>query len=185
MRIVCVVLVIATATSVLRAEDKPEPDVAAFKMGKVSLETKLEDFKKLYPTAKKDKESDAKLGTEVYLFDVEGMSLMRVQFLDGMPFQVQGLWLNKELGKIGGWETVFDKIKDKYGKQHEDSPGIKSEKPLEVELLWKNKAATKVLEFQLKGDDKREEVCVSVVNFELIDKLKERKRKLAKSGLDD
>ena len=181
MRMVYIVLIVATAASVVRAEDKPEPDIAAFKMGKVSLETKLEDFKNLYPTARKDKESDAKLGTEVYIVEAEGMSLLGVKFLDGVLYEVKGFWLKKELGKIGGYETILEKIKNKYGKAHEDSPGIKSEKPIDAVLIWKNEADTKLLAFSLKEDH----ACVEVLNTELRDKFKERKKKSAKSGIGD
>ena len=183
MRCMLISLTLLAVVKFSYADDGVEPTIASFKIGKVGLGTKIQDFSKNYPNAVQQKTDNVTQSQEVYMVEPKGMDCLQATFLNGTAYRVSAIWTEQDLDKIGGYETLMDKLEKKFGVPHANSPGVQSRQPLILHMFWTDveQNPSQMLTFIVKNKN----ASISLVDVVVLNKIKESKRKSARTGIDD
>jgi hypothetical protein len=89
----------------------------------VSLGVTYSEIKAKYPDIEfRQNDSDAKVGLAVWTtYNPKTADSVDFYFLSGKLYKVRVLYMSKTLNKIGGYETIYEKLVAKYGKEDEAS----------------------------------------------------------------
>jgi len=164
--------------SVCFAGEKENQAAKDFKFEGVSFSTSLDQFKRMYPGARRGQDTDEKLGVEQYLLSSEVASLVSFHFFDGNLYEMRILYDVQKVNKIGGDEVLLTRLQDKFGTPDADSPGVIKKEPFEFRMEWSMKDAHRFV--VMRGEAKF--TRIDVIDTEVNTKMVKKKRKLADTG---
>lgn len=128
-----------------------------------------------------EKRSDSKNGVSVYgiVENFEGFDLCFLWFCDGKLFQIRLNYEPSTVDKIGGWETVIEKVVEKFGKPSPKSKGTDAKAEDEIaEFHWVFPDVHRFISIDVSKKD----MNVEFTDTEAYEKWQERKKKSAKVG---
>jgi hypothetical protein len=130
-------IALAACSVVAHAADKTPEQIKAAKefiIEGIGFSATPQTIRTKWPNAERvAKESNSKIGVEVlFVSETQNTDAMQFTFLDGKLMKIQALYQPARVKKMGGWETIAEKLVAKLGKADADSEVIdddpKSEK---------------------------------------------------------
>lgn len=117
----------------------------------VSLGATYSEIKAKYPDIEfRQKNSDAKVGLAVWAtYNPKTADSVDFYFLSGKLYKVRVLYMSKTLNKIGGSETIYEKLVAKYGK--EDDASFDNEK-LACDYTWQFYSVDRYINYSVIKD---------------------------------
>ncbi len=80
---------------------------------KVTFQTTLPEFKKLYPASIHGKNS--RIGESSYQFNSKAVGTIEATFLDNQLLSIQLRYGEQQLEDLGGWDILFKRLQAKFG----------------------------------------------------------------------
>jgi hypothetical protein len=152
--------------------------VKEFVVEGIGLGATYSEIKAKYPDIEFMKEdSDAKVGLAVWrTFSTKKVDAVRFYIFNGKTYKISIFYTAETLSKFGGYETIYQKLVAKYGKEDESSPDEKSL----CDYTWQFFDANRYINYNVV----KENSCgfVIVVDKELSRQLSEKRKSQADVG---
>jgi hypothetical protein len=160
---------------------KEEQAISDFEFRGLKFGTSLESFKEKlnghYATA--EGLAEPQNSVDVFVVTADGADLVYLWFFESKLFQITFLYEPATVNKIGGWETIIEKIREKFGRPVADSEGTNSkDEGIVASFFWKFRTVHRYIEVLVKKTSMKAEFTET----ESYLKWQERRKKGAKVG---
>ena len=168
---------IATSTGDIHTSEQNSA-IKEFKFEGVGLGATFTEVKTKYPDLKLEKDkSDPNVNLAVWVnYDLNTADAVDYYFFNGKVFKLEIIYLPKTLEKIGGYETIHERLVLKYGKEDQNLP---NEKEI-CDYSWQFYDANRFLEYWAvsEGDD----ACLMIMDKKLARELSKMRKDKADVG---
>jgi len=125
--------------------------IKAFSFKGVGFGASVEDLQRALPVTFLDDESSPEKGQKVFAHTPEGgdVSAVFFSFIDDSLFEIRLVYDARTANRVGGWDTIAERLVKKFGKADAESKGDKVEAPMIASFFWNFREDDRFIEMEV------------------------------------
>ena len=125
--------------------------IKAFSFKGVGFGASVEDLQRALPVEFLDDQSSPEKGQKVFFHNPESgdVSAVFFSFIDDSLYEIRLVYDAPTANRVGGWDTIAERLVKKFGKADAESKGTEVEEPMIASFFWNYREDDRFIEMEV------------------------------------